>query len=206
MFLRLGFLVWLATVLLIVVAILYGHSQPSDLEKLGYSACAGTPCFMGISLGMTWHEATAILAQHKEAKIFGDVGALVDIYNVSNVVSISSDAIDAKGIYHVAKIDFTEIGHPEIRANLGSFVSLYGSPCQIALVKIGNRIERIFVLYPNLYVVVFGADLLPTSKVSYITISNQEDIVLSCSNRLNVRDTYPWTGFKDSKDLAVYLK
>jgi hypothetical protein len=201
--LRIAFTIWFTLVVLIVVAILYGRTQPSDLEKIGFSACAGKPCFMGITLDMSWHEATALLAQHKEATIFGDVGALVDINNASNVVSLSSDYTDAKGVDRVEKIEFTAFLHPEIRPALGSFIALYGTPCQIYLIVTGRRIERIFVIYPSFYFVIFSGELLPTSKVEYMTLSNHLTIMPSCTNEANLKYSYSWKGFRD---LYPYLE
>src|SRR5258708_3202324 len=156
---------WLIMIALCIAAIALGRTdhRPNALDKLGFTMCGDKPCYRGVTMGMDWATAKALLPDARE-----DDGALS--------LALEGTTADTKtyrfitiGTYPVvSSIEYTNSSEAPPQITVAQLIQQFGIPCRVAL----NQIDapEFILLFPHLTASVISTEVVDhrlqfTSKI-----------------------------------------
>ncbi|MCC7451385.1 MAG: hypothetical protein IT324_28505 [Anaerolineae bacterium] len=171
-------------------ALLWGRvsAKPNKLQQIGFDVCNGEPCFMGITLGMSWAEARAILTKKKE--LIDDTDTLI-VLRVQNLnIGVRPD--NSQG--HVEEIEFNIWPDNDPEVPLSNIISLYDHPCSVTTIFILDMLERIVINYPEIHFTV--GDVSPNTVITSLTMSKTSDRSYCAGKKVEGLRVNQWKGFR----------
>jgi len=197
------FSLWIVIASLMSAVRVYGVAHPlaHELTTLGFDLCDGSPCFMGITPGITgWNEGKAILTPK-----YGAYNTLEDpasahhqwVLPVNNGY-IQVDSANAKVDAIWSRVTLTE--------TLGEVIQQFGLPCGVTIY---SSINVAFISYGNAVISValakVGDKLSPSLPVSGIAIVDPRlnPRSVTCGSNNTFGDAV-WLGFTSSQKYVLH--
>lgn len=195
-FFRFVLLIFFSMVVLIVGASFLGRipAKPNKLQQIGFDVCNGKPCFMGITLGMSWAESRALLAKKKELIDDTDTLMVLRIQNLD--VGIRPD----NNQKYVDDIGFNIWPDNDPEVPLGDLISLFGQPCSVTTITIQDMLEWIVINYPEIHFTVSdvsaNARMTGHAMMTSLRMSRTSDLSYCASKKVEGLRVNQWKGFR----------
>lgn len=189
LFRRLAIALNVTLLFLVFSAVLVGHilSSQNSLQSMGFDLCNGTPCYKGMTPGVTpWFPVKRFMMEH---------GALDDPGKEYLEFTFADEHISAgtpNGAKFLTSITLHDQREAQANSTLGDALSLLGLPCGIGSEYFPGTVT---VYYPTatLNVLPKRRQLTPDARVIYVELI---DLTHNDSDRLCGRQGQaPWLGF-----------
>jgi hypothetical protein len=192
---RIVLLILLITLALVTGTVFYnrGPATPSKLHELGFSLCDGRPCFMGVTLGMSWVNALDTVAQKKLPYIVVIENAYIYFRTQDYRFQANIDFDDTNNYAKLISVgDWSAV---ENQVSLADVIETFGPPCRVGVWDPANDSGRVVIDYPELEVQT--DDVSPNSTIYYLAISTSDSDKTDCAGKTVYESSVNrWGGFQ----------